>query len=73
MEELFATPRRLVLYYNDEEQYIKDCISNEEVFKEINKFTNDNNYNCHYIRIWDEDNRSVYDFGSWSDFFYLYK
>lgn len=73
MEELFATPRRLVLHSVDNEQFIKNCVSSKEVYKEINKFIEDNNYTCYYIRSWDENDKTIYDFGSWHDFFYLYK
>ena len=43
----------------------------EEVYKEINKFLNEHNFKCYYIRTWKSNGRLVFDVGSHTEFFYL--
>ena len=55
------------------------CANTEEVFKAINDFINKANaakgkgatpFKSHYIRTWTEDNKTWYDVGSHTEFFY---
>ena len=43
----------------------------EEVYKEINKFCEDRNFKIYYIRSWqNKEGLKVYDVGSHTEFFY---
>ena len=43
----------------------------EEAMKEIYKFCEERKFKIYYVRSWMENNRKVYDVGSWNEFFYL--
>ena len=46
--------------------------SAEEAAKEIHKFCEARNFKIHYTRTWKDDRgNTVYDVGSWSEFFIL--
>lgn len=60
---------------NGVETLVKDCITtDDEVFTLIKDFiySKNPNYKIYYVRSWGE-NPVVYDVGSHSEFFYLYK
>lgn len=54
-----------------EERLIAEPSNKEEVNKEINKFLDDHNFKSYYTRVWVEDNRMIFDVGSWSELFIL--
>lgn len=43
-----------------------------EVLEVINKFLEDRNFKSYYIRMWDRDDKTVMDFGSHTEFLYVY-
>ena len=53
------------------ERLIAEPSNREEVVKEINKFLNDHNYKSYYTRVWEDDDRLVFDVGSHTEFFIL--
>lgn len=62
------------LYFQNsrgEERLIAEPSNKEEVNKEINKFLDDHNFKSYYTRVWVEDNRMIFDVGSWSELFIL--
>ncbi len=62
------------LYFQNsrgKERLIAEPTSEEEVAKEIEKFLYDHNFKSYYIRMWEENGRLKFDFGSWSEFFIL--
>ena len=54
-----------------EERVIAEPSNREEVVKEINKFLDDHNYKSYYTRVWEDDDRLVFDVGSHTEFFIL--
>lgn len=51
---------------------IAEPITEEEAYKEMNKFCEDRNFEIYYIRNWrNKEGLKVYDVGSHSEFFYL--
>ena len=73
--EVYMSPRKLVYKnYNNEEIFIKNCSTSEEVYKEIYDYLNKiTDYKPSYYRVWSDGDKTVFDFGSWSEFFYLYE
>ena len=53
------------------ERMIAEPSNREEVVKEINKFLDDHNYKSYYTRVWEDDDRLVFDVGSHTEFFIL--
>ena len=53
------------------ERVIAHPNNEEEAMKEIYKFCEERKFKIYYVRTWMENNRKVYDVGSWSEFFYL--
>lgn len=53
------------------ERVIAHPNNEEEAIKEIYKFCEERKFKIYYVRTWMENNRKVYDVGSWSEFFYL--
>ena len=43
--------------------------SEEEALREISEFLKRHNYNSYYTRMWREEEVTVFDVGSWSEFF----
>ena len=70
------------LYFENaygETRKISDCMTHEDVYKEINNFIARANaakpkgtkpFKTHYIRSWQQDGKTWYDVGSHSEFFY---
>lgn len=54
-----------------EERVIAEVHSEEEAYKEINKFCDERNFKIYYVRTWAENGRKKYDVGSHTEFFYL--
>ena len=54
-----------------EERVIAEPSNREDVIKEINKFLDNYNYKSYYTRVWEEDDRLVFDVGSHTEFFIL--
>lgn len=53
-----------------EERVIAEVHSEEEVYKEINKFCDEHNFKSYYTRTWmRNNNEKVFDVGSHSEFF----
>lgn len=51
---------------------IAEVSSKEDAFAEIQKFLSDHNYKSYYTRHWNENPyHTIYDVGSWSEFFHL--
>lgn len=63
------------LYFENsygERRLIANPKTDEDVFKEINKFCDDRNFHIYYTRIWvNGEGLKVFDVGSHSEFFYL--
>lgn len=55
----------------DEERVIAEPSNVEEVNEEINKFLKAHNFKSYYTRMWQENSRLKFDFGSYTEFFYL--
>ena len=53
------------------ERLIAEPSNREEVVKEINKFLDEHNYKSYYMRVWDENNRLIFDVGSHTEGFAL--
>ena len=53
------------------ERLIEEPYNREEVVKEINKFLDDHNYKSYYTRVWEDNDRLVFDVGSHTEFFIL--
>lgn len=53
------------------ERLIAEPSNREEVNREINKFLNDHNFKSYYTRVWEENNRLIFDVGIWSELFVL--
>ena len=53
------------------ERLIAEPFNREEVVKEINKFLDGHNYKSYYTRVWEDNDRLVFDVGSWSEVFCL--
>lgn len=53
------------------ERLIAEPSNREEVNREINKFLDDHNFKSYYTRVWEENNRLIFDVGSWSELFVL--
>ena len=64
------------LYFRNsrnQERLIAECEAIQEVTAAINQFLAEHNYKSYYTRIWHDpdQNRFIYDVGSWSEFFEL--
>ena len=60
-----------IKHNHGKETLIAEPSNRKEVIKAINKFLDKDNYKSHYMRIWEENQRLKFDYGSWSKFFYL--
>lgn len=62
---------------NGDEHVIAECETRQEVNKSIDQFIDDCNkkfpnrkpFKSYYTRSWVEDGRTIFDVGSWSEFF----
>jgi hypothetical protein len=62
---------------NGDERVIAECETRQEVNKSIDQFIDDCNkknpnrkpFKSYYTRSWVEDGRTIFDVGSWSEFF----
>lgn len=52
------------------ERVIAEVANEEEVYKEINKFCEERNFEIYYVRTWMSNGRKKYDVGSHTEFFY---
>ena len=63
------------LYFENsygERRIIAEPTTEEEAYKEMNKFCEDRNFQIYYVRSWmTPDGLKKFDCGSWSEFFYL--
>lgn len=63
------------LYFENsygERRIIAEPETEEEAYKEMNKFCEDRNFKVYYVRSWmTPDGLKKFDVGSWSEFFYL--
>ena len=50
---------------------IQEQVTEDEVMNVISNFLNRHNYISHYTRYWRENGKTIYDVGSWSEFFVL--
>ena len=50
---------------------IQEQVDEDEVLNIISNFLEKHNYKSYYIRYWHEDGKTIYDVGSWSEFFVL--
>lgn len=55
----------------DQERLIAEPSNREEVNKAINKFLDEHNFKSYYTRVWEENDRLVFDVGSHTEFFIL--
>ena len=53
------------------ERLIAEPLNREEVNKEIDKFLDEHSFKSYYTRVWEENNRLIFDVGSWSEVFVL--
>jgi hypothetical protein len=54
---------------NGEHRLLATKITENEAFKEVQKFLDEHNFKSYYTRNWEEDGVKWYDVGSWSEFF----
>jgi len=63
------------LYFENsfgQRRVIAEPKTEDEAWKEINKFCDDRNFKVYYIRTWmTPDGLKKFDVGSWTEFFYL--
>ena len=50
---------------------IQEQVTEDEAMNVISNFLNGHNYTSYYIRYWQEDGKTIYDVGGWSEFFVL--
>ena len=50
---------------------IKENVKEEEAFKLVSDFLKRHNYTSYYMRTWGQDGKTIFDVGSWSEFFVL--
>lgn len=50
---------------------IQEAIDEDKALTIISNFLNRHNYTSYYTRYWREDGKTIYDVGSWSEFFVL--
>ena len=64
-----------VLFRNSrgEKRKIATVLTIKEAYSEIEKFCNDRNFKCHYMRSWTEEDETVVDVGSHTEAFYIVK
>ena len=66
--------RNLYLVYGDTEELIKENVSLDEAFHEMNQYLDKVNFKSYYIRTWDAskglENCMIMDFGSHYKFFH---
>lgn len=63
-------PRNLYfIRSNGKYKLLHKNVREEEVFKLIKSFLDERNYTSYYIRTWNVDNGTTYDFGSHTEFF----
>lgn len=63
----------MTLYFVDgeNESFVKNVSNEKEVYQEINKFCNENNFHLYYVRRWESKNGIMFDFGNHTKFFRL--
>ena len=54
---------------NGEHRLLVTEVTENEAFKEVQKFLDEHNFKSYYTRNWEEDGVKWYDVGSWSEFF----
>lgn len=54
---------------NGEHRLLATDVTEDEAFKEMQKFMDEHNFKSYYTRTWEEDGVKWYDVGSWSEFF----
>ena len=50
---------------------IKENVLEKEVLEEISNFLKRHNYTSYYTRFWHKGEQTIYDVGSWSEYFVL--
>lgn len=67
-------PMKQNLYFqrsNGNYLLIQEQVTEDEAMSVISNFLNRHNYTSYYTRYWREDGKTIYDVGSWSEFFVL--
>ena len=54
---------------NGEHRLLATDVTEEEAYKEMDKFMDERNYESFYTRSWEKDGVKWYDVGSWTEFF----
>ena len=54
---------------NGEHRLLATDVTEEEAYKEMDKFMDERNYESYYTRSWEKDGVKWYDVGSWTEFF----
>lgn len=54
---------------NGEHRLLAIDVTEQEAFKEMNRFMDEHNFKSYYTRSWEEDDVKIYDVGSWTEFF----
>lgn len=54
---------------NGEHRLLATDVTEDEAYKEMEKFMNERNFESYYTRSWEQDGVKWYDVGSWSEFF----
>ena len=52
-----------------ERRLLAENVDEENAYKVINKFMDDHNFKCYYIRTWKHDDETMLDVGSHTEFF----
>lgn len=54
---------------NGEYRLLATDVTEEEAWKEMQKFMDEHSFKSYYTRCWEEDGVKIYDVGSWSECF----
>ena len=54
---------------NGEHRLLATDITEEDAYKEMQKFMNKHKFKSYYTRSWEQDGVKTYDVGSWTEFF----
>ena len=54
---------------NGEHRLLATDVTEDEAYKEMQKFMDDHNFKSYYTRKWEKDGVMWYDCGSWTEFF----
>ena len=54
---------------NGEHRLLATDVTEDEAYREMQKFMDEHNFTSYYTRSWEKDDIKTYDVGSWTEFF----